>query len=364
MIKKVSKRKINQKIESLKKRKKTKKITIKNSKKLLENNKKKGNNEFPYYHLFKTENEILKDFNKLKKFQPKIINKYRGKVRLNKFRGKIVIFLEDYDKNRELYQITDYFSQECRVKCTFESPKQTQKTGNMLDQYKKLKSKMNNNLGNNYTFNQVDDFFYKNKIKECSNFHTTIVLSLQKFLKVKKYLDFSSGWGDRLVGSLASNCQEYLGVDPSKCLQPKYKNIVKTLCPKYKNNKNFKVIQDGFENAKIPENYFDLAFSSPPFFKLEIYENNKSQSVSKFNTVETWKNGFLFPLIDKSTKALKNYGYFAIYISDYGGVKYTRDMFQYIRQNIKELRYMGDVHWMEKNRPNNIKKINIWQKKV
>ena len=70
---------------------------------------------------FKTENEILKDFNKLKNLDL-IINKYRGKVRLNKFRGKIVIFLEDYDKNRDLYQITDYFSQECRVKCTFESP--------------------------------------------------------------------------------------------------------------------------------------------------------------------------------------------------------------------------------------------------
>ena len=353
MIKKISRKKNV---------KKNKKLTVKN-------NKNKGNIKslnFPYYHKFKTENEILKDFQKLKIFSPKLINKYRGKYRINKFRGKIIIFLEDYDKNRDLYQITDYFSQECRVKCSFESPKQTQKTGNILEQFKKIKTKMHNNLGNNFNFNEVDDYFYKNKIKECSNFHNTVVVSLLKFLKVRKYLDFSAGWGDRLVGSIASNyCQEYLGVDPSKCLQDKYKKIINTLCPKNKKIiKNFRVINKGFEDADLPKNYFDLAFSSPPFFKLEIYEKEKGQSVSKFNTVEVWKKGFLYPLIDKSTQSLKNYGYFAIYISDYGDVKYTRDMFQYIKNNRNELKYLGDIHWMDKKNPNNIKKINIWQKQI
>ena len=65
------------------------------------------------------------------------------------------------------------------------------------------------------------------------------------------------------------------------------------------------------------EKKYDLVFTSPPFFDLEVYENEKSQSISKFNTLEKWKQNFLIPAMEKSVSALEMNGHLVIYVSDY-----------------------------------------------
>ncbi len=317
--------------------------------------------EFPYYRLFKTQKEILADFKKLKDFKPKILRKNPTSKKIAGFAGKgPIIFIEDYQKNVDMYKITDYFSQKCRVKCVF-NPLKDSKTGrNMLEQYREFKGDMFKELGNSISYHKLDDYLYAKNIKECSNFHTTVVMFVLKLFKPKRYLDFSAGWGDRLVGAIAYDCQEYLGVDPSECMQSHYQSIIETLAPKKKQSQ-FKVIQKGFEDATVPKNHFDLVFTSPPFFTLERYENTPLQSVIKFKNLQAWKNGFLFPSLVKCYHSLREGGYLAIYISDYTTAKYTGDMKKYIKNKLKGFNYMGDIHWMDR-KTRKIRAINCWKK--
>jgi hypothetical protein len=335
--------------------------------------KKNFNNlEYPYYKNFISLARVLKDFEKLKRYNPIYLKRNPLNKRLNNFQNRLIIFKEDYDLNKNLYNITDYFSQSCRVKCinnlkTDLSP---------LEYFQKNKDTIFNNnkyTNNKYTNNKYEEYVNYEDIKEylykkapqCTNFNTTVVISILKFLKPKRYLDPSAGWGDRLIGAIAYGCS-YTGIDPSNCMYPIYNNIIKTLTPysKSNNTNEYNIIKGGFEdeNTIIKSNYYDLVFTSPPFFDFEIYENDKKQSVEKFNTLEKWLNGFLYPMILKSYKALVIKGYFGLYISDYTGVSFTARMFEYIQKNIKGFKYQGDIHFWDHHNKKNARTIFFFQK--
>ena len=106
------------------------------------------------------------------------------------------------------------------------------------------------------------------------------------------------------------------------------------------------------------ENHYDLVFTSPPFFDLESYSNDKTQSIQKYNTLEKWKNEFLFHCFDKSIRSLKVGCCMAIYISDYKNVKYVSDSFNFMK-TLKNVTYEGKISWVGKSRPKN---IFVWKK--
>lgn len=323
------------------------------------------NLEYPYKTLYIKETDVLRNFNKLKKFKPKYYNKLNVNV---KFKNRKIIFLEDYDKYKDLYSITDYFSQKCRVRCIFNIVENE----NVLDLFNKNKDKILKNIKQSkkpLNYYNINEEIFRN-FKQCTNFNTTIVMSLLGIFKPKKWLDFSAGWGDRLIGAIAYGC-EYTGVDPSECMNPIYKNIIQKLVPT-KNLHKYKIIKNGFENVKIQPNNYDLVFTSPPFFDLEIYEDNNKQSVKKFKTVDSWKKNFLFPSIDKSYTSLKKGGYLALYITDFKSSTYIKDMLEYVKNNIKDMNYLGNIYWINKDvlKNKNKKLLNrklrivyVWQKK-
>ena len=121
------------------------------------------------------------------------------------------------------------------------------------------------------TNNNVREELYSiNKLLFCTNFRISVCLEVLDIFKPSKWLDISAGWGDRLISALLSpHVQEYCGVDPNPCLHPGYQSIIKHLDPTHQ--KKCTLIQDGFETAKLPDTKFDLVFSSPPFFNLEVY---------------------------------------------------------------------------------------------
>jgi hypothetical protein len=339
---------------------KTKKIgKTKIQKKTLQSLKKSNSsyNEFPYYKNYITKGKLLIDVQKLANYQPIFLKYNPVSKRINKFNNKLIIFKEGYEKNKKLYQITDYFSQSCRVRCLNNlKSKETP-----LEFFQKNKDKIYKELKGNITYPNISEYLYRNT-KQCTNFNTTVVLSLLKFLNVKRYLDPSAGWGDRLIAAIAYDC-EYTGVDPSNCMNPIYKQMIEELVPTSEQSK-YEIIKSGFEDAIIKKNHYDLVFTSPPFFDFELYEKDKGQSVEKFNTLEIWLSGFLFPLIDKSYQALKINGHFGIYISDYTGISFTDEMFKYIREKVKGFKYQGDIHFWTPENEKVIRTIFFWQKIV
>jgi hypothetical protein len=354
-----TKRQIKRKTEHKTKKKNNTKTKTKNRITLLKNKF----DEYPYFNNFFSKSYILEKFEKLKRYNPYFLNYNPIKNKnLNKFNGKLIIFKEEYQKNKELYSITDYFSQSCRVKCinnlkSNESP---------LEYFQKHKTEIIHDIFSQkeknkqlVIYNDFIEYMYKNT-KQCTNFNTTVVLSLLKLLKPKRFLDPSAGWGDRLIGAIAYGC-EYTGIDPSDCMNPIYHKIINELVPRTEKN-NYNIIQSGFETAIIEQDYYDLVFTSPPFFDFEIYEKSNTQSIEQFDTLDKWLKGFLFPLTEKSYSALKINGNFGLYISDYTGVSFTKEIFKYINENIKGFKYQGDIHFWTPENKKVIRTIFFWKK--
>lgn len=252
--------------------------------------------EFPYRHLAISKSQMKSDFDELRKYRGKFITYNPVKYKIAKFKNKnYLVFIESFNDHNHLHQITNYFSHKCRALCIFN----LKESENILTLFTKNKKKILKELKarkEELTFKNINEYLYRNH-RECTNFNTTMVMNILNLFKPKRYLDCSAGWGDRLVGAIAYGKCEYLGVDPSKCMQPVYKEIIKELGGA--SRKKYNVICDGFENVKLKANYYDLVFTSPPFFDLEVYENEEGQSVEKFNTVDKWKKRFPLPFNKK-----------------------------------------------------------------
>ena len=131
--------------------------------------------------------------------------------------------------------------------------------------------------------------------KECTTFNPFILVGA-----IKRYfpnthirmLDPSMGWGDRLIGALACDIDEYVGFDPNIKLHGCYTKIAKTLggrtrttfIPAKFSRENLSKYKSGMDRDKggmdrdqggtlIP---FDFAFTSPPYYNFEIYEGTES----------------------------------------------------------------------------------------
>lgn len=144
--------------------------------------------------------------------------------------------------------------------------------------------------------------------------------------QAKDVLDLCAGWGDRLVSALAtSSVKSYTGIDPNIILHPKYEEISKF----YKHDKILKFICSPAEDVVLDPKQFDVIFTSPPYFDLEVYSQDKNQSTSRYKTLNLWLNRFLFKLIEQSYIWLKEDGRLFLNISDYNDVFFCQKMIDY-----------------------------------
>ena len=134
-------------------------------------------------------------------------------------------------------------------------------------------------------------------------------LNVDNMSKIK-FLDPSSGWGDRLISATTFD-MIYHGYDPNKGLKGGHDNIIKD----FGNPKKQIIKYIPFEDAKITECY-DLVFTSPPFFDIEIYSDDKNQSISKYPEFKNWFENWLTPMISKMWDCIKYGGYLALYLGD------------------------------------------------
>ena len=152
----------------------------------------------------------------------------------------------------------------------------------------------------------------------CSNFRPATAKTIYELYGKDncKVLDTSSGFGGRLLGFFtAKNTSEYVGIDPNTADSC---NRFILYMSRYFNKKAYvnKIGSEDFtvENYPQYENYFDISFTSPPYFDTEKYSDSDTQSYKKFNTYDLWVDGFYRNTIYDSCNALKIDGTFVINI--------------------------------------------------
>jgi len=291
--------------------------------------------EYPYYNLiYKLNKKHIKKI--VKEFTPNIVTKKF--LDAQKYKDKYFIIIDKWEDNNELNSLTDYFTEKVRIKCKFG------KYLSPLEYYQKNKQK----------YNKINDIISLrerlfNETRFCNNFRVSVVLAILKTFKVKKYLDISAGWGDRLLASLLYKVKLYCGVDPNKDLHQYYNQMIET----FSTNKNkFILIEGGFETAELPNTKFDLVFSSPPFFDLEKYSNYDNDSLTKYKTEKNWCDNFLMTSIMKAYNYLEKNGHMILYIHSS----------PYVDKRLLELNkimnYKGIIYFYE----NKLRGMHVWQK--
>lgn len=147
-----------------------------------------------------------------------------------------------------------------------------------------------------------------------SNFRPTVSKALyNKYGNHGKIFDPCGGWGGRLFGFLASDCEEYV------CCEPSSKTYQGLLDIKELYNyidKKVSIINLPQEDYQVQHGYFDMVFTSPPYFDNERYSRESTQSYIRYLTVDKWVKKFLVSLIRNSYISLKPGGIFILNIAN------------------------------------------------
>ncbi len=113
-----------------------------------------------------------------------------------------------------------------------------------------------------------------------------------QYFNAKNVLDCCTGWGGRMLGSLCNEGVSYTGIEPSNKTFEKLMDIVMQL------DLSKLYLHHGTAESILPKlkKKYDLAITSPPYYNLEIYTDEKTQS-HHYGTYEDWKNKFLDVII-------------------------------------------------------------------
>ncbi len=148
-----------------------------------------------------------------------------------------------------------------------------------------------------------------------SQFRPSAAKAVYEHFKAKRVLDFSSGWGDRLSAALATKSVcEYNCIDPNLGLRDGYSRQISNYVKSGKTiNQYFLPAEEALSKIKLD---VDLVFTSPPYFIIERYSKEETQSWMRYKKLDRWLNSFLFPCLKMSWSSLRSGGVMAINISD------------------------------------------------
>jgi hypothetical protein len=141
-----------------------------------------------------------------------------------------------------------------------------------------------------------------------SVFRPSIAMSVYSRFKPTSVLDFTMGWGGRLVGACALDVPNYIGIDSNTNLREPYRKMVSFLKPLTKTKTTL------FFKDALSVNYdaldYDMVLTSPPYFNIERYANQPNRSK------ENWISEFYEPLFAKTFAGMRRGGHYCLNIPD------------------------------------------------
>lgn len=226
---------------------------------------------------------------------------------------------EDHD------MISSYFNEIIRVKCRRNDEKMSPKQ--YWDKNKAKIIKDASAMKGGATSSNLNRVIWEN-VRGCGTFRPSLMTGWIKKLGATSVLDFSAGWQDRLIGAIAVGVP-YVGVDPNLELVDSFNAIVDKFAPDAKDD--YILIPEPFQTCTLPDRQYDFVFTSPPYFDLETYSSDTTQSVLSGDTVNDWLISFMFPSLDKAWEALSVHGHMMLAINNTRTAKYVDTMIQYMK---------------------------------
>jgi hypothetical protein len=144
-----------------------------------------------------------------------------------------------------------------------------------------------------------------------------------------RVLDFSSGYGGRMLGAMTSNLRyHYTGIDPNTRTFRGLEALGELLTEQN--------LGAGYSMNCVPSEEFDIepgsydaAFSSPPYFNLETYTDETTQCMNRYTNLVAWFDGYVAPTLKMVHRGLDRDGIYAVNIADY---KNGKEQFAIVEQ--------------------------------
>ena len=169
----------------------------------------------------------------------------------------------------------------------------------VLDYYKKFYS----TYPNIKVWKRIFDLYYGS----ITIFRPLQAMEIYCRFKPTSILDFTMGWGGRLVGACALGINSYMGIDNNMQLKKPYENMVKMLAPLSQTKVDL-YFEDAvhFDYSKLK---YDMVLTSPPYYNTEIYGNTNPMDR------EVWNTTFYEPLFKKTYQYLQKGGIYCLNLS-------------------------------------------------
>lgn len=226
-------------------------------------------------------------------------------------------------KSDEIYNNSSLCTNVCKYFCAEKFYASTDVGGKTVEEVfhddKSLKKVVANRLGLNW--NNIPEYFEVSFRMLFQGFRSMRLITQMTIFKpeIAKFIyqkysdegdtvyDYSIGWGGRLLGAMSCN-RKYIGVDPLTSYDvEKMANFF--------NFKNYQLIDGVSEEIFLGENTIDLAFSSPPYYNLEVYSKDERQAYNRGE--DYFYNIYWAGTLENIYKMLKPGKYFILNVKNY-----------------------------------------------
>lgn len=306
--------------------------------------------DFPVYAPVSSDEEALRMIKRIdKEYKPTFENVQYKQVMQRKtnlidfkFRNK---YISMFSANFEEFDLfIAYFSGRCNMHARrYEMPGTPYEIWKNPEHRKRvLQFILKNKMG--ITLQSLDNANYT-LAKACTYFRVTLMLNLIIIFQPKSILDLCAGWGERLLGSIIKKVN-YTGIDPSECMESVYKRIIK-LTKTEDTAIVHKIGSENLDDVLKPTDKYDMVLFPPPYFDLEIYNNDPTQSINVYPDFDTWVERYLFVSIKLAWNHLVEGGHLIMYIGDYkninGEYAYTERTVLYACGFLDDCKYEGSI---------------------
>ena len=146
--------------------------------------------------------------------------------------------------------------------------------------------------------------------------------------KAKVVLDPCAGWGGRMLGAVASGAY-YYAFEPNT---QTYNNLLKLVDFLHIKDKVTIICDDALQIEKYNIPKVDLVLTSPPYYDLEIYCKENTQSITQYTTYQDWSIFFFKELIKVCLAHLNDQGVSCWNVSKVGSYDMVTDLENYHKQ--------------------------------
>jgi len=186
---------------------------------------------------------------------------------------------------------------------------------------KSLLSRSNNHTSVN---SQATDIIKSLNFKPVTMYSPIMTRIILEELGCKNVFDPCIGWGGRLIGTTATNGY-YCGFEPFTKTYDGLNNMVNELSLNgqvdiLKMQAELGILDDTIFEGRM----FDICLTSPPYFDLEIYSDEATQSVKQYPDYNQWLDKFIEPLIEFVSRRVTKYSCWSV--KNFGKYKFMDDI--------------------------------------